>query len=203
MRIPIGRRFARLIGYCRHAWLLSRFSLGWRPEPITIVTGANASHGNSLLQLVRTLFRYEPLSRIIVFDLGLAPQQAEQLRTSFPKAELRQFDFSQWPCYFNINVNAGEYAWKPVIISDVMDECQKTVLWLDAGCVIFQPLALIRNAVQNAGLYSPHSSGLVGQWTHPSTSLYLSAKQHILEAQLRWWSRCCGLCESGGAGDHS
>ena len=68
------------------------------------------------------LFRYEPDIRLIVFDLGLAEAEKKYLKSTFPMAELRLFDFSKDPDYFNIRARSGEYAWKPVIVGDVLNE---------------------------------------------------------------------------------
>ena len=50
--------------------------------------------------------------------------------------------------HLNVAVNAGEYAWKPVIVADVIDRARAAgdtsdVLWADAGCFFhaLQPIA--------------------------------------------------------------
>ena len=45
----------------------------------------------------------------------------------------------RYPAHMNVAVNAGEYAWKPVIVAEVVDRVRaggepRDVLWADAGC---------------------------------------------------------------------
>ena len=51
-------------------------------------------------------------------------QQAERL-----DMELRTFDFSKYPQHFDITLEAGQYAWKPVIVLDVLREASCPVMW--------------------------------------------------------------------------
>jgi len=51
---------------------------------------------------------------------------------------VRLFEFWKYPSYFNISIARGEYAWKPVIIKEVVDE-YPLVLWLDAGISAKEP----------------------------------------------------------------
>lgn len=156
------------------------FQMGRVPAGMTIVTGADSSHFNSLLQLLASLRRYEPTSDIVVYDLGLTEAERCLLRAMYPLVDCRVFDYRRWPAYVNIKVNAGEYAWKPIIIADLMDECRGRLLWLDAGCAITQPLYRIRNVLARVGLYTPHSCATVGAMTHPSTLAYMSANEEML-----------------------
>lgn len=45
---------------------------------------------------------------------------------------VRTFDYSRYPSYMSITIARGEYAWKPIIIKEVVDQFP-LVLWLDAG----------------------------------------------------------------------
>ncbi len=52
---------------------------------------------------------------------------------SWKNAEIRWFDFSAYPEWMDIDQARGEYAWKPKIIEQVVNEFGGLVLWLDAG----------------------------------------------------------------------
>ena len=49
----------------------------------------------------------------------------EDLRHKFPFVELREFNYSAYPSYFNIEIAKGEYAFKPVIVDQVARELQE------------------------------------------------------------------------------
>lgn len=145
-------------------------------DQLIIVSGASENHARSLMQFAKSAVQHEPTARLILFDLGLTPATRERLAREIPRAEIRAFDFSRYPAWMDIRVNAGEYAWKPTIIGQVLDDAGHTpVLWMDAGNKIVKPLGAIRRLLQADGFYSPHSSGTVRDWTHPGTLNYLGA----------------------------
>lgn len=147
---------------------------------LVIVTGADSSHCKSLCQFLSSLFMYELDIKVVVFDLGLTESERQYLKGSFSSVELRLFDYSQYPDYFNIKVNAGEYAWKPVILCDVLNEFKCCVCWMDAGNLVTEPLVWLRRITNAVGMYSPHSLGLISDWTHPKTLEFLNASNSLL-----------------------
>lgn len=54
-------------------------------------------------------------AHVIFYDLGITAQQFHSL-VEWPGLEVVHFDFRKYPVHVNINVNAGEYAWKPIIL---------------------------------------------------------------------------------------
>ena len=109
-------------------------------QKLIIVTGSDSSHFKSLLQLLESLKIHEKKTKIIIFDLGITQTEKEILKKQHPEYELRKFNYSHYPSYFNIKINAGEYAWKPVIINDVLNEFKTAVCWLDGGNKLIKPL---------------------------------------------------------------
>lgn len=148
---------------------------------LVIVTGADSSHFRSLNQFLSSLYNHEPNIRVVVYDLGLMEPERLHLRNSFPSADLRLFDYSQYPDYFNIKVNAGEYAWKPVIFSEIFNEFRCCICWMDAGNVVTEPLAWILRIAKKIGMYSPYSSGCISDWTHPKTLEFLNVPDRLLK----------------------
>jgi hypothetical protein len=141
-----------------------------------IVTGANHNHFESLKQFIASAIRHEPFSKIIVFDLGLTFSQLielNELTDTNPLVEIRKFLFKNYPPHLNIDVNAGEYAWKPVIIGETCSQSDEFVLWCDSGNIIDRRLSWIRRIVQRDGIYCPYSSGTVMDWTHPGMLSFL------------------------------
>jgi hypothetical protein len=148
-------------------------------EDFTLVTGADRTHFKSLGNLLRSLARWEPGIRVIVYDLGFEAGQRKEFAASFPALEVRRFEYSKYPAYFDIRVNAGEYAWKPVIFSDVFTEVQGGVAWFDAGNLPYEPLTRLRKVVGWKSFYSPFAKGTIAEWTHPATLDYLKVDKSI------------------------
>jgi hypothetical protein len=148
---------------------------------LILVTGSDSSHAKSLFQFLASISKHEPNLKTIVFDLGLSESDREKIRGNFPAAELRLFDYSKYPAYFNIKINAGEYAWKPVIICDVLNEFKSRVCWMDAGNKLTSRLTWIRKITGAIGIYSPQSNGTIADWTHPKTLEFLKASPLLLD----------------------
>lgn len=132
-----------------------------------LVTGASDNHFRSLLQ-----FLYSVPSEIVVFvwDLGLSPGNLDSLHSlqrSRGVLHLRRFPYEEYPTWFEIGVNAGEYAWKPVAIwRTALEVGEGVVLWCDAGDRIVGDMRSVEEVIQRQGVYSPISAGTVRMWTH-------------------------------------
>lgn len=169
-----------------HKIFSEKFSLFWpthtesQQKKFTIITASDSSHYKSLCQLLSSIFRHEPNTQTVVFDLGLSTEEQKQITTTYSGIEMRTFNYSRYPDYFDVKKNAGEYAWKPVIIHEMLEEKKGTVCWMDAGNIITGPLKKIRKITYKLGMYSPHSSGIVSDWTHPSTLKELKTSQSTL-----------------------
>jgi hypothetical protein len=142
-----------------------------------IVTGASQNHFKSLKQFINSIDFTNV--RCYVYDLGLNNESYIELR-NIPGINLRTFDYSKYPSYFNININAGEYAWKPAIINEVATDLVsegniKYLLWCDSGNKLIDPsLISIRNFINENKIYSPSSEGNITRWTYPLTIKWFS-----------------------------
>lgn len=145
----------------------------FRRRPLTIVTGADASHGASLGQFVASVVRHEPEARLIVYDLGLDQTHRSAIAATAPRATLKRFAFERYPDWFDIRVSAGQYAWKPVIVATELKDAPGPLVWMDAGNVLLGRLHRLYGHVARLGFYSPNSSGDLAQWTHPGTLAHL------------------------------
>lgn len=136
-----------------------------------IVTGCSQNHLVPQLKMLRTVAKHEPDTDVWVYDLGgLDDRDRQAVLEANPRATVRRFDYSQYPQYFDITKNAGEYAWKPTILYAALKEHGGVVMWLDAGCNLVAPLDRVRDEVRRVGFYSPVSNGRIEHWTHPETS---------------------------------
>lgn len=140
---------------------------------LTIVTGASENHSKSLRNFLHSIGKFaDMMFRCVVFDLGFTATTKASIQKEFPTFEHRLFDFSKHPEYFDIRVNAGEYAWKPAILYEISLETQSTLLWCDAGNLICAPLSCLHETIQSDGIFSTITSGDVRLWTHPLTRTY-------------------------------
>jgi hypothetical protein len=161
-------------------WLVSatvRFAHMRGYLPLHIVTGADITHEKSLLRLLESIQRFEPLAQTTVWDLGLSREAAETL-ADMASVDLRSFSFIGYPDYFDIRIQAGQYAWKPIIIRETRSDVKELLVWLDAGCLILGKLTWLRKICKTLGFFSPSSSGNLEKWTHPGTLRHLNFIQH-------------------------
>lgn len=145
-------------------------------EKLTIVTGASSNHFKSLLQLLESIRKYENAD-IVVWDLGLTLTEKTEFLKRFPFIKYFKFDYSKYPEYFNIEIKAGEYAWKPVIIKETYDQCTTNLLWMDAGCVIYNRLNTIRYLIRYYGFYCSLTQGTIKEWTHKESMDFLKLSE--------------------------
>jgi hypothetical protein len=136
---------------------------------LIVVTAASSNHAGALRQMLESLRRLG--ARVECYDLGLRPDEVRGL----PRWDgffYHRFDYAAHPPHMNVDVSAGEYAWKPVIVADVVDRMRAAgdpsdVLWADAGCY-FHSLQMMADRLQaTRGLWVRSSSGVMRDWTHP------------------------------------
>ena len=136
--------------------------------PLRIITGASSNHYKSLHQLLQSIHTIHSPNQyeLILWDLGLTKK--EQVAIEYFYGTMRRFDYSKYPPYFDINVNAGEYAWKPALIYETVTALGPgTYLWLDAGDVVRKPLITLQAHIEKYGIYSPDSAASVNSFTYP------------------------------------
>lgn len=160
-----------------------------RLVPLRVVTAADSSHFRSLMQLLDSLGTHEPESEVVVYDLGLLPEQRDQVARyvgDHPLVSRRDFDYAAYPAHFDVSIAAGQYAWKPAIIAGELLRCTgQFLVWLDAGDRVEAPMRNVRTAIACSKLWSPRSSGTVSEWTHPGLlTLIGPAQRHLTSSNL-------------------
>ncbi|KAG0178570.1 hypothetical protein DFQ28_006591 [Apophysomyces sp. BC1034] len=158
--------------------------------PYTIVTASSANHLCSLenflysLHNLRSQLEPSEFPRIVVYNIGMNRTQLpvlNQLKANGLMDELETFDYFKYPRFFDVAINAGEYAWKPAIVNEARlkygDTKTGTLVWLDAGNMVTAPF--LKNIpsiiLKNRGFWSPRSSYTMGRWTHPGMFAYYDA----------------------------
>lgn len=145
--------------------------------PLLVVTAASSNHAGALCQMLTSLRRLG--ARVECYDLGLTDAERRRLPT-WSGLTLRRFEYEAYPRFLDVRVNAGEYAWKPVIVAEVAERarCEAPaydVLWADAGCY-FHDIRTIRERIaESGGLWVRRSPGTMRQWTHPGMFAWLKA----------------------------
>ncbi|KAI9495353.1 hypothetical protein BDB00DRAFT_760248 [Zychaea mexicana] len=84
--------------------------------------------------------------------------------------DLVTFDYFKYPRFWDVAINAGEYAWKTGIVAEAAEKYNDGVLvWLDAGNMV--TAEFLKNAPhlvqRHHGFWSPRSSYRMARWTHP------------------------------------
>lgn len=150
-------------------------------ENITVVTACSLNHADALFFMLRSLAALNV--KVFLYDLGIPPVELLKLQALHSQLHIRKFNYSAYPSYMDIRKNAGEYAWKPVIIAQVARELIQTkansvLLWVDAGCY-FRSLNAVVRKTQQDGLYIGKSRGTVQKWTHPAMFAYFNQSKDI------------------------
>ena len=140
-----------------------------------VVSAASSNHAGPLRHLLESLRALD--ARVECYDLGLTGAEIRAL-PRWDGLFYHKFDYAAHPPHMNVATNAGEYAWKPAIVAEVVDRvcasaAPEDVLWADAGSY-FHALAPIAARVRaSRGLWVRASSGTMRDWTHPGTFAYL------------------------------
>jgi hypothetical protein len=128
--------------------------------------------------------------KIIVYNLGIKEELWQKLLNIFGRYSNfipEVFDYSIYPDYVNININAGEYAWKPIIIYDTFNKYKDITVWMDAGNVIIKKLDSLNALISKDNIYSGYSGSkdsTIKQWTHPKTIEYMGCLVNGLDLRL-------------------
>ena len=121
-------------------------------------------------------------ARVECYDIGLTADEVRAL-VRWDGCVHRTFDYAAYPAYMNAEVNAGEYAWKPVIVAEVVERVRaesdvSDVLWADAGCFFHALQPLADRIKESGGLWVRSSAGVMREWTHPLMFDFLKVDTH-------------------------
>jgi hypothetical protein len=133
---------------------------------IVIITGASDNHFNTSKNFLKSLQKSDMKFKCYYYDLGLNENNLNNLKSEFNNILIKKFDYSKYPNYFNININAGEYSWKPAILYEISQIESGIILWCDAGNLLTGSLQNLYNVIDKNMIYSPTSHGNIKVWTH-------------------------------------
>jgi hypothetical protein len=136
---------------------------------LIVVTASSSNHYGALVQMLRSLERLG--AWVECYDIGLTDAEWRAL-PRWEHARFHRFAYDAYPPHMNVAVNAGEYAWKPAIVAEVVERARhdpgpRDVLWADAGCFFHRVDTIARRIAESDGLWVRTSPGSMAQWTHP------------------------------------
>ncbi|GAA5798451.1 hypothetical protein EDC94DRAFT_593768 [Helicostylum pulchrum] len=158
--------------------------------PFTIVTASSANHLCSLENFLYSLYdlrsqvNADEFPRIVVYNIGMNRTQLpvmDQFVENGLVDDLETFDYFKYPRFWDVAINAGEYAWKTGIVHEASIKYTKDsngiLVWLDAGNIVTPEfLRSIASVIRKSGgFWSPRSSKHMAQWTHPGMYEYYDA----------------------------
>ncbi len=150
---------------------------------IIFVTAAEKNYFKQLDSLLESY--YKNLSnKLIVYDIGLEKDQVNYLKDKYEKLNIRIFRFNHYPKFIGeyFDDKLGNYAWKPIIVNELMQECKSKVVWLDAGNLITKKIIFLKIALTASGIIVPTSSNTIRDWTHPKTIEYIGINNKYLDS---------------------
>jgi hypothetical protein len=144
-----------------------------------IVTGASNNHYLTFINMINSFVNFSNTeNKLIVYNLGFDEDKwlnIQNLYKNHANIIYKIFDYSKYPEWFNINIEAGQFAWKPTIIYNTWLEYENEIIvWMDAGNLVLNNLTELQNFVLINGIYSGVSSGDITKWTHPETIKYMN-----------------------------
>ncbi len=148
---------------------------------IIFITAAEKNYFNQLKSLLNSYYKYLN-NKLIVYDIGLDKKQIKYLKDNYQNLDLRKFEFNQYPKFIGeyFDDKLGNYAWKPIIVNEVMNQSKSKVVWLDAGNLITKKIIFLKIALTANGIIVPTSSNTIKDWTHPKTIEYIGINKKYL-----------------------
>ena len=102
---------------------------------LVVVTAISTNHYEEAQDMIASVQKYVPNTKLIVYDLGLAAQHTRQLN-QYCNTEVRPFVFRKYPPHTK---NLQTYAWKPFIIKEITSTYE-VVFWADTSVRVTGPL---------------------------------------------------------------
>lgn len=126
-----------------------------------VVTAADSVYFSRLLTLLKSMRKNSPDIKVLVYDIGLTPNDAIQIAelcdsiTIPEKVNDKMLD----PIISHQKATSdkviGLYSWKPAIIKEAIlkIEDNEPLLWMDAGMTVLKPLNPIFNHIDKTGCF--------------------------------------------------
>jgi hypothetical protein len=145
---------------------------------ILIVTAADATHEQSLKNLLNSAFQLRVKMSIHVWDLGLSTSLIDWIQAKKDQYDISLFKypFDEYDDRFNMSSNAGSYAWKSRCIYESSKCYTGILIWCDAGNLLQGNLWVTVILAKLLGIFVTSSKGCIYDWTHAITLRRLDDK---------------------------
>lgn len=147
-----------------------------------VISGASQNHYLTLHQFISHAVAKLNLLKhtLVIYDLGIRKEDWDKLLFKYKGSKIiwKKFDYSKYPPHFNIDVNSGEYAWKPALIWEThLENENDLLLWMDSGNIIKNDLSDLENIIKTNYIHSSVTMGDIKMWTHPQTIKLMKPKR--------------------------
>lgn len=148
---------------------------------IIFITAAEKNYFIKLKSLLESYFKHLD-NKLVVYDIGLDKKQIKFLKDNYQNLDLIKFEFNKYPKFIGeyFDKKLGSYAWKPVIINEVLNQSKSKVVWLDAGNIVTKKIIFLKIALTSNRIIIPASSNTIKKWTHPTTIKYIGINKKYL-----------------------
>jgi hypothetical protein len=168
---------------------------------VIVVTAASSNHAGALVQMLASLRRLD--ARVECYDIGMTAEEVARL-PRWDGMAYHRFEYEAYPPFMHVSVNAGEYAWKPVIVAEVVERARAAdppcdVLWADAGCYFHALQPMAERLARTDGLWVRRSVGAMREWTHPGMFAYLHADPDAFGGKPNADATLVGFATGSGA----
>ena len=152
-------------------------------DNILFISAAEKNYFSQLRSLIES-FQDNSKCKLIIYDIGLEKNQVEILKKEYKDIELRTFDIEKYPEFVSqyFDGKLGNYAWKPIIVNEILEEFRSKVVWLDAGNLINSKIIFLKITLTALGLVVPVSSNRIIDWTHSKTIDLIGLNQKFLKS---------------------
>lgn len=158
-----------------------------------LATGCSSNHFHLLLLMLYRIYITESKTCLVVWNLGLSLNEKSILANAEEYISKRKsdlyiynyiFNYSNYPPHFNIENNAGVYAWKPFVIYESYIKYKRSILWLDAGCFIKNKLDYEFLQIKKKKIWSISQGSSIKKYTHCFLMKLLETSNDIANSSM-------------------
>lgn len=146
-------------------------------------TASSYNHELSLINLIYSFNIHIKNCLLVVWNLGLSENILHILYNHSvynKKLILFNFNYVEYPSYFNINIDAGKYAWKPIVIYITFHTYKLPLIWLDSGCNIEGSFDGIFRHIKKYKVWSEKGFHILKPYTHNGMAQFFNVNSTIL-----------------------
>ena len=146
-----------------------------------VLTAASSNHWLESLDAIASVQNVMPDMKIIMMDLGMSAEQAEQLQR-LRNVEVRKFPFDSFPPHVR---KLEVFAWKSLSMQMMLSEYE-VVFYMDASIRLRRPLVdILIPSVQNFPIKVHSNEWYDGAFTREETYKYLGVTRKQVSKRLQ------------------